>query len=303
MTGVVALFGLCGLGVGAGLAVVLHAWRGSVSGVDPVRRRVNRWRAHRREHAGRWLAAAGVAGLLAGAVTGWVVGGLLAAMATWSLPRLLGSASSEQARAARVEGIAGWTEMLRDTLAAAAGMEQTILATAPTAPKAVRPYVLALAERLERGERLAPSLRRLAGDLADPSADLVIAALILASEHQARQLSALLSELAAPARAQVEMCRRVEASRARTRTTMRVVVSTTMSFASGLIILNPEFLRPYDSVTGQLVLLLIGALFTTAFTWLSRMARLEEPDRFLTALDSIADPSGHAGNLAREAAT
>ena len=46
---------------------------------------------------------------------------------------------------------------------------------------------------LERGERLAPSLRNLADQLHDPTADLVISALVLAAEHQARQVADLLA--------------------------------------------------------------------------------------------------------------
>ncbi|MCI3928831.1 type II secretion system F family protein [Streptomyces sp. AN091965] len=204
-------------------------------------------------------------------------------MATWSVPRLLAVGAVDRERLARVEGVAGWSEMLRDTLAAAAGLEQAIMSTARAAPKAVRPQIQELSARLERGERLAPALRRLADDLDDPTADLVLAALVLASQHQARQLTSLLGELAATARAQVAMRQRVDAARARTRTTLRVVVTTTLAFAGGLIVLNPAFLSPYDSITGQAVLLLIGALFTAAFCWLLRLARIEGPERFLVA--------------------
>lgn len=299
MTGYAALLGLLGLGFGAGLLVLVRAGRGTGPPMRPARR----WRGlrelRRRDHTGRWLAVAVAAGVLAGAVTGWVVGGLLAAMAAWSLPRILGTSTAEQ-QTARIEGIAGWTEMLRDTLAAAAGLEQTIMATAPTAPQTVRPQIADLAAALERGERLTAALEQLADDLADPTADLVISALILASGHQARQLASLLGELAATARDQVEMRQRVEASRARTRTTMRVVVMTTLSFAGGLILFNPAFLAPYDSAVGQLVLLVIGALFTVAFTWLRRMARLEEPERFFTALEAISGSPGGSGDVRQE---
>ncbi|MFF1676118.1 type II secretion system F family protein [Streptomyces sp. NPDC058256] len=303
MIGYVALLGLLGLGIGTGLLVLVGVWSGSI----PVIRKTQSNRRglrdlRRRDHAGRWLAVAGATGLLVGAVTGWVVGGLLAAMAAWSLPRILGTGTAED-ETAHVEGIAGWTEMLRDTLSAAAGLEQTIMATAHTAPATVRPQVQGLAVRLASGERLAASLRRLADDLADPMADLVIAALILASEHRARQLASLLGELAATARANVEMRQRVEATRARTRTTQRVVVITTLSFAGGLIILNPEFLSPYDTVTGQLVLLLIGAVFTVAFAWLRQMALIEQPERFLTDLESIDGAPDGGDGIPREVST
>jgi hypothetical protein len=235
--------------------------------------------------------------VLAGVLTGWVVGALLAAMAVWSLPGL-GGAGPAASQSNRLEGIAGWTEMLRDTLAAAAGLEQTIIATASTAPEAVRPQILQLAARLEDGERLPAALRHLADDLADPTADLVIAALVLSAEHEARHVGPLLGELAATARSQVEMHQRVDAGRTRTRTTLRVVVGTTVYFAGGLTVFNPAFLRPYSSATGQLVLLGIGALFAVAFAWLRRMARIERPERFFTAAASSA-----IGQIARQEVT
>ncbi|MEU6379279.1 type II secretion system F family protein [Streptomyces sp. NPDC046909] len=297
MSGYVPLMGLLGLGTGCGLVLLIRAGRFPASVAAPARRPRRR---EPRRYAGRWLAVAAGSGLLVGAITGWVVGGLLAAMGGWSMPRILGSGTDGREQTARIEGVAGWTEMLRDTLAAAAGLEQAILATAPAAPEAVRPQVTDLATRLEHGERLSPALRRLADDLDDPTADLVIAALILASEHQARQLASLLGELAATARAQVEMRHRVEAGRTRTRTTMRVVVITALTFAGVLILFNPQFLTPYDSMTGQLILLLIGALFTVAFMWLRRMARIEEPDRFFTELDAVGQAPEAAVTLPRE---
>lgn len=282
MNAYVPLLGLLGLGFGAGILVLARALGRTETAGGP--RRAPR---RRREDFGRWAAAAVGGGLLAGVLTGWVVGGLLAAMAVWSLPQMLGSGGADR-QAARIQGIAGWTEMLRDTLAAAAGLEQTILATAPTAPETVRPQILDLAARVEAGDRLPTALRQLADDLAHPTADLVIAALVLASGHEARQVSSLLGELAATARAQVEMHQRVDAGRARTRTTSRVVVGTTVSFAGGLTVLNPAFLSPYDTATGQLVLLGVGALFAAGFVWLRRMARFEEPERFFTALDATS---------------
>ncbi|MFM9442590.1 type II secretion system F family protein [Streptomyces acidiscabies] len=274
MSATVPVMGLLGLGTGCGLLLLARGWRGGPS------RRLKR--REPRRHAGRWLAAAVGAGLLAGAVTGWVAGGLLVAMAVWNLPHLLGSDKGEQERTARIEAVAGWTEMLRDTLAAAAGLEQTITATAPATPDAIRPQMTELAARLERGEHLVDALRHLADELEDPTADLVIAALILSARHQARHLAPLLGELAATARAQVEMRHRIEAGRTRVRTTQRTVVATTFTFIAGLVLLNPAFLTPYDTAAGQVVLLTIGALFTAAFVWLRRMARIDEPERFFT---------------------
>ncbi|WP_261570140.1 type II secretion system F family protein [Frankia gtarii] len=286
MTG---LFGLLGLGIDAGLLLIAYGWR-TVPADDPSgaprRRRSLPWRDTPR--FGRWAAAAVAAGILAGAFTGWVVGGLLIAMAVFGLPRMLGPDREQARQVARTQGIAVWAEQLRDTLAAAAGLEQAIMATAPAAPPAIRDEVAALVARIDHRERLAPALRGLADDLDDPLADLVIAALILASQHQARQLSGLLGQLAATARAQVDMLGRIEVGRARMRTTMRVVVVTSLVFAGGLVIFNRSFLAPYSTAAGQLVLLAVGAIFIAGFVWLRRMAKIETPGRFLDGDDPTA---------------
>jgi uncharacterized membrane protein len=80
---------------------------------------------------------------------------------------------------------------------------------------------------------------------------------------------------------------RIEAGRARTRTSVRVIVITTLSFAIGLMLLNRGYLKPYDSAFGQIMLLIVGAMFAVAFTWLARIARLREPERFLTQLTAV----------------
>lgn len=286
MTATTALIGLLGAGVGLGLLLIVAGWRGT-----PLR--WPRWARRRASHGGpdqhlaRWLLGAGVVGVAVAIVTGWLVGGILAAMATVGLPRVLGSNAAHTRTVARIEAIASWSEMLRDTLSAAAGLEQAIIATASTVPEAIQLEINELTLRLERGDRLAPSLRHLADQLADPTADLVISALVLASDQQARQLSELLGELAAETREQVSMRLRVEAGRARTRTSVRLIVGVTLAFAAGLVVLNRGYLTPFDSAVGQLMLALIGGLFAIAFWWLGRMAQYQTPARFLTDLDAL----------------
>ncbi len=275
---------LTGLGSAVGLLLVIVGFRRPQLPSGAQTSRSVRWRADR-----TFVLRSGVpigVGLLAGAMTGWVVGGVLAAAAAWFLPALVGPDRAHIRRIARIEAVASWTEMLRDTLSAAAGLEQAILATAPLAPTAIREDVGRLAARLRSGHRLAPALRRLAEELADPTADLVIASLVLAAEHHARQLGDLLGSLAETARAQAAMRMRVETGRARTRTSVRVVVATTIAFAIGVVVLNRAYLVAYDSPLGQAVLLVIGTLFSSGFAWLTRIATGRPTARVL----SLADP-------------
>jgi len=272
-----ALAGLCGAGVGLGLVLVVAGWRGV-----ELPRQAGRPLRPRLERVNLRLALAVGAAVVVGAATGWPVGAVLAAAAGWGAPSLLTGARAAQAGVARVEAIAGWAEMLRDTMAGAAGLEQAIAATATVAPLPIRAGVATLAARIEHG-RLAPALRAFADDVADPTCDLVVAALVLAAEHQAQRLGELLGSLAQAARDQATMRLRVEAGRARTRTSVKVIVGVTGGLVLGLAVLNRGYLAPYDSATGQLVLLLVGALFAGSFAWLARMTRPASAERILAA--------------------
>jgi tight adherence protein B len=219
------------------------------------------------------------------------------------LPRMLGRDRRQDAEVARIEAIATWAEMLRDTLTAGAGLEQAILATAEAAPTPIRVHVGEVAARIRRGDRLGGALRDLAADLADPTADLVIAALVMAAEQHARSLADLLGELAGAARAQASMRLRVAAGRARIRTSVRVIITVTLAMAALLVLVNRPYLSPYSGTTGQLVLLIIGALFAASFTWLDKISRARPAQRYLTQLHALqpahtprpADSPGSAG--------
>ena len=275
-----AFAAICGAGIGFGL-VAIAAWLRGVPVPLRGRTRISRQRVLTR------LAGAAAAAIVVGVLTGWPIGALLAAAAAWVLPDLLRGGPSRARSVARVEAIAVWTEMLRDTLAGAAGLEQAILATAPVAPAPIRPEVGALAARLS-SDRLVLALRAFDADLADPTADLVVAALLMAAEHEARQLGPLLGSLAQAARDQVNMRLRVEAGRARTRTSVRVVVGATLFMAAALVVLNRSYLTPYGSAAGQFVLAVVGGCFAAAFAWLTRLARPAERDRVLNPQRTVS---------------
>jgi tight adherence protein B len=125
-------------------------------------------------------------------------------------------------------------------------------------------------------------LRAFADDADDPLADVVVAALVMAAERQASQLAALLGELADSVREQVAMRQRIDAGRASIRTGVRVTVTVTLGMAAGLTVFNRPYLDPFNTLTGQLVLAVIGALFALSFTWLTAISRLHEPARLIS---------------------
>ncbi|MBU8857779.1 type II secretion system F family protein [Micromonospora sp. WMMB482] len=279
---------LLALACAAGLTLIADGLRRRPPG-SPARRR-RPWTSVDRAR----LLAAVAGGVGAGVVTRWPVAVLLAGAAVWALPRVLGPDREHTRAVARIEAIATWAELLRDTLSSAAGLEQAITATAPVTPQPIRPQVQALAGAVRGGARLPDALRVFADDLADPTADLVVRALTQAAGYHGGQLSQCLTSLAVTARELAGIRMRVAAKRAATRTAARVITGTAAAMVAGLILLNRGFLAPYGTVTGQLVLLVVGAVFAAGFWWLARVSRLPEPPRVFAGPAGTALGAGRA---------
>lgn len=275
---------LLGLGTGLGLLLVAAGLTGpepDPSGVGERSSVLSRFTSARGPIDRRRLATCLAVGVVVGVVTRWPVAAALSAVAAWVLPQIIGPDRGHTQRVARIEAIAGWTEALRDNLSAAAGLEQSLMASAIEAPEPIREEVTRLAARLQRGWRLRDALQTFAAELADPTADLVVAGLLMAARGSAGQLAEVLGELAASARAKVASWQRVAASRRRNRTSARVIVGTTLAMAGLLALLNRGYLEPFDTPTGQLVLLAAGACFGIAFWWLALLMRDRDTARIL----------------------
>jgi Flp pilus assembly protein TadB len=281
------LAALLGLGTGLGLLLVAAGLTGrhpDPAGVDERSSLLSRFTSARGPIDRRRLAVCLVVGVVVGVVTRWPVAAALSAVAAWVLPQIIGPDQAHARRVAQIEAIAVWTEALRDNLSAAAGLEQSLMASAIESPEPIRDEVTRLAVRLQRGWRLRDALQAFAAELADPTADLVVAGLLMAARGSAGQLGEVLGELAASARAKVASRQRVAAGRRRNRTSARVIVGTTLAMAGLLALLNRGYLRPFDTPTGQLVLLFAGACFGIAFWWLAMLMRDRDTARILPSV-------------------
>ncbi|MFC9736605.1 type II secretion system F family protein [Streptomyces noursei] len=269
---------VCGLGlVAIGYGVMRGPVREERSGFG--RRLIARLPA---DWTSRRFVIAVTVGLVVGALTGWPVAAVLTTVAALTLPGLLGPDRAAARSTERMEALAAWTEMLRDTLSAAAGLEQAVLATADIAPAALEPEMRTLAAAVRSGRSLPGALRAFAAEVDDPLADVVVAALVMAAEQQAGQLAPLLGELAESVREQVAMRQRIDAGRASVRTGVRVTVIVTLGMATGMVVFNRPFLDPFNTWTGQAVLAAVGGLFAASFIYLSAIGRIDEPVRLIT---------------------
>lgn len=249
-------------------------------GIERLQPHRGRPDARRTAQLRRRLGYAVAAGLAAAVITRWPVPTVAIGALGWFAPELFGSKAARDRETGRTEAIAAWTEMLRDTITGAHGLEEAIMTSAAVAPEPIRREVVDLAVRLER-QPLTSSLEAFADELAHPTADLVVAALRLASEGAVGDLAELLGTLAVSARDEAGMRLRVEAARARLRTAVRVITGCTLATALGLLLLNRPYLAFYGTPAGQLVLAAVAGLWAASLVWLGRMADFVTPERFL----------------------
>jgi Flp pilus assembly protein TadB len=267
--------------VGGGILLLVMAIRGvPVRPGRPTRRRS-------REELVRTLTTRTAIAVIVGAVvlvaTRWPVAAVGAGLLVLGWEGLVGGAAEERRAMARLEGLAAWTESLRDTIAGAVGLEQAIPASVRAAAPALQQPLRTLVDRLHTRMPMPEALRRFADDLNDPSADLVIAALILNARLRGPGLRDMLGALSTSARAELDMRRRVEADRRATRRSVNIVVGVSVGTALLLAVFNRAYVAPYDGLVGQLVLVVVLALYTAAFLWLRRLARYDMPQRLLGA--------------------
>lgn len=281
MAAVTLVAAVLGLAAAAGVLLVADGLHRRPVGPRPAR-------GPRRSGFGRRLALVVGLGVGLAVVTRWPVAGLAGAALGWFSPELFGGKAARERATARTEGLAAWTEMLRDTISGAHGLEEAVITTAAVAPPAIKPEVTALALRLEQ-QPLTVALRSFADELAHPTGDLVVAALTLAAAGSVGELADLLGTLAVAARDEAGMRLRVEASRARLRTAVRVIAACTATTALGLVLLNRAYLHAYGDATGQVVLALVAAVWGASLWMLTRMAEFIAPERFLAV---AATPGG-----------
>ena len=268
---------LAGAACGAGVLLLAVAIRGL-----PARPPRGGARRRLRELAGPRTAAALAAGTITLAATRWLVAGAGVALLVFAWRGLSGAAGERKALA-RLEALATWTESLRDTIAGAVGLEQAIPASLRGAAPALREPLAALVDRLHIRVPMPDALLRFAGDLDDPGADLIIAALVINARLRGPGLRDLLGSLSASVREELDMRRRVTAERRSIRRSVQIVVGVSVGMVLALALLDHAFLVPYDGVSGQVVLAAVAGIYALGILWLRRLARFEVPQRLLTS--------------------
>lgn len=246
----------------------------------------------------RQLGVALVAGLVTLLITRWALAGLAAAAVVLLWPRLFGGGRAGRRQLEKIEALAAWTESLRDTATAAAGLEQAIPATVGAAHALLRAPVRDLAARLDGRVPLPEALARFADDVDDPAADMVVAALSLNARQRAGGLERILTSLAASSRTELEMRRKVEHERRALRRQAQRIAFAVLGFVALQALFARGWVEPYSTPLGQLVLTILAAIFIGAFVRMRSLSNGEVEARFLTSPREITEIASYKPHFA-----
>lgn len=278
MTALIAALAAMSL-IGGVFLVVAGLRRVPAAPPRPVTNPWTKWWGRRSD--ARSLAVLGVlAGLLVFAMSGWFIAVLLGPLVAVGLPYVL--APARAVGIDRLDAMAEWTRSLSGVLTVGMGLEQALIATQRSTPEPIAPEVNRLIVRLRARWGTEAALRAFADDLDDATGDLIAAALILGARRRGAGLATVLEGLAQSVAAEVRVRRQIEADRAKPRATARWITIITLT-ALALLFLNGEYMAPYGSTLGQLMLAVLLAAFVGALLWLRKVAAGKAMPRFLGA--------------------
>ena len=285
------LAGLAGAGAAVGALLVTASYLLPARAPGQSPRSARHFTRAQLRRAGAALAA----GLVTLAVTRWAAAAVGIGLLVFCWDRVFGGTRRARLATARLEGLAAWTESMRDLVATGIALPEALPASVSSAAPVLQQPLGRLTDRLAAREPLEAALRALGDDLDDGGADLVVAALLLNARAQGRALEAVLTALAVSLRGELRVRRTIEAERRSTRRAVQIVVAVTLITALGLCLGNPAYVAPYRDPAGQLMLAVVAAVFAAGFGWLARLSALPSAPRLL-GTGHVQPPSTQLGD-------
>ena len=266
-----------------------------VSGLTPVevtdqpkpRRRTagELWAHYSRRPAGRagrrrdlMLVGSSAVGLLLFALTGWLLLIPLAPLTALALPKLLGSPPANDLHL--LEALDRWVRTIATTLPVGRDVIDSVRVSLGSAPPLLADDLAVLVDELNSRVPAADALTRLADRLDNPESDAVIASLILATRRSGVGLSTSLNQLADNIQDRLRALREVERERDLPRSRVRQITAIACAMVATAAFLG-DYLRPYGSPVGQIVLAFLVGAFVLCLWQMHRMTIPRRRQRIL----------------------
>ncbi len=222
-----------------------------------------------------------VTGLLVALVTGWVIAIVLVPAAIIGIPMLL-TPPPAAASIEKLEALEEWTRSLSGKLTAGQSLRSALIRSLQSTPEPIEREVGLMVSRLWNNTSSTEDvLRAFAEDLSDSTGDVVASQLVLAASGRGQAgLSKALDALAETVAADVRARRQIAADQAKPRTTARTVTVITL-VVLGILAFTGDYIEPYGTPLGQVVLAVLLAAYVATLLWMRRMAVAKPLPRFL----------------------
>lgn len=188
------------------------------------------------------------------------------------------------------EALVALVDLLVQLLAAGQSVRQGLEALSKSGPTLLRAELQTIVGR-QRQVSLEQALSEAQLRIGQPLFTLIATALAVGSRSGGR-LTPLLDELSRSAHQLEAVQRQVRAEQAQGRLGALVIAAMPICLLVVLRVVNPAYLAPYASLSGQLLLSLLLGLIAAGYLWMLWILRLPEPE--LGALRPVGAASGAA---------
>lgn len=220
-----------------------------------------------------------VAGIVIALASGWVVLIAVLPVAVIGVPRLVRNSSMKRSTD-RLQALEDWTRSLSGVLVSGLVLENAIMASRRAAPQPIAKEVAMLCTRLRSGTGTEKALRAFARDLDDATADLVALMLIEASRFTGVALADQLTGVAASVSEDVRSRRQIMAAQREPQSTA-ALMTWIMVGSLGLVSLMGDYIAPYGTPTGQVILVVLLLMFGALLVLMKRIATAPPPPRIM----------------------
>ena len=233
----------------------------------------------------------GLTGLGVGAVgylvTGWAVLILIVPILAVVVPALLADPPRRDLDVMRA--LERWVRLVSGSASTGKSVIDAIRATRRQAPALLVEPLTRMVARLDSRWDTRASLQGLADDLDSADADQVIAAIMMASERGGTGATSTLDALAASLQERIRAARGVQAERAKPRVVVRQVSIIIAVVLAGALALGREYLAPYRTGVGQVLLCCYAGLYLVGLVALSQRSKPRRRARILLRREADHD--------------
>ena len=233
----------------------------------------------------------GLTGLGVGAVgylvTGWAVLILIVPILAVVVPALLADPPRRDLDVMRA--LERWVRLVSGSASTGKSVIDAIRATRRQAPALLVEPLTRMVARLDSRWDTRASLQGRADDLDSADAAQVIAAIMMASERGGTGATSTLDALAASLQERIRAARGVQAERAKPRVVVRQVSIIIAVVLAGALALGREYLAPYRTGVGQVLLCCYAGLYLVGLVALSHRSKPRRRARILLRREADHD--------------